>query len=88
MPEAARNSQLAAAARVAVVTGGAQGIGLSIARALLAAGWKVGILARNVERHGSVAAELTPDAPLVECDVAEETQVASAFGRCATRSAR
>jgi NAD(P)-dependent dehydrogenase (short-subunit alcohol dehydrogenase family) len=66
-------------APVAVVTGGGQGIGLAIVRALLADGWRVGVLARGADRHRAVVDELGPNARVVECDVAEEQQVQAAM---------
>lgn len=71
----------AVTAPVAVVTGGGQGIGLAVTRELLAGGWRVGILARGADRHRGLAGELGRDAVLVECDVAEEDQVAAAMSR-------
>ena len=46
------------AGQVAIVTGGARGIGLAISRALVREGATVAILSRDVERGQSVAAEL------------------------------
>jgi NAD(P)-dependent dehydrogenase (short-subunit alcohol dehydrogenase family) len=67
-----------AKSRVAIVTGAAHGIGRAIAQALLASGWRVGVvdlpdsgLARSVARQARRVA-------LIEGDVAEEPTAARA----------
>ena len=66
--------------KVAVITGGAQGIGRALVEHFFAAGWRVAALDRDAE----ALAELTAghaEAPLLplECDVADEAAVARAF---------
>lgn len=57
----------AAALKVAVISGGSSGIGLACARHLLARGYRVVLLARDMERLRRAAAELGPDrAGLIE----------------------
>ena len=70
------------AGRVAVVTGGATGIGLATARALAADGAAVYIAARDVERARHVAAEASGrrlDLRAVPIDVSDAASVAAAF---------
>jgi 3-oxoacyl-[acyl-carrier protein] reductase len=69
-------------AQVAVVTGGATGIGRAIADALADAGATVAILARNLERAQAACAEIVArgkSAHAFACDIADETQVNAAF---------
>ncbi len=65
--------------KAAVVTGGSRGIGLAIARALVAEGAEVVICGRDravLERSASL---LGPRALAVPCDVGQEQQVAALF---------
>ena len=61
----------------AIVTGGASGLGEATARALAAAGAKVTILDRDVERGTAVAEEL--GATFQTCDVTDEGSVKAAI---------
>ncbi len=68
--------------RVAVVTGGASGIGLGVARQFVADGYRVAVLDRNGEGVAAAAAELsTAEVPVlaVETDVADRASVEAAF---------
>jgi NAD(P)-dependent dehydrogenase (short-subunit alcohol dehydrogenase family) len=70
--------------RVAVVTGGASGIGLGVARGFAADGHRVAILDRDAEAAESAADELRSGgttALAVEADVAERASVDAAFDR-------
>jgi NAD(P)-dependent dehydrogenase (short-subunit alcohol dehydrogenase family) len=70
--------------RVAVVTGGASGIGLGVARRLVADGRRVAILDRNAQGAKTAADELsTQDTTVIgiECDVADRCAVDAAFER-------
>jgi 3-oxoacyl-[acyl-carrier protein] reductase len=65
--------------RVAFVTGGTRGIGLAIARALQAAGARVGVTGRDADRARAVAAELGSGVAGYGCDVADAGQVDAAI---------
>ena len=65
---------------VAVVTGGNRGIGLGLARGLVAAGATVAVWARDEERTAAACAELGR-AVGVRCDVADEAQVVAAMAQ-------
>ena len=70
--------------RVAVVTGGASGIGLGVARQFLADGHRVAILDLNKATLDSAAAELSAQGGTslaVEVDVADRGSVDAAFER-------
>jgi len=66
--------------RVFLITGASSGIGSATARLAVAAGYRVALLARSVDRLGALAAELGgPDRALVApCDVTEWDQVEAA----------
>jgi NAD(P)-dependent dehydrogenase (short-subunit alcohol dehydrogenase family) len=71
--------------RTAVVTGGNGGIGLGMARALLAAGASVAIWGSNADKTARAKAQLAADCPdagrvhAFVADVGDEAQVESAF---------
>ena len=65
--------------RVAFVTGGTRGIGLSIARALHGAGAAVTVAGRDLSRAEAVAAEFGARAAAVACDVAKSAEVDAAI---------
>jgi 2-hydroxycyclohexanecarboxyl-CoA dehydrogenase len=67
--------------RVAVVTGGASGIGLGVARRFLADGHRVAIL--DLSGAEGAAASLSAEGAVigVECDVADRASVSGAFAR-------
>jgi len=64
--------------KTAFVTGATRGIGLAIARALHAAGARVAVVGRDLDRATAVAAELGQRAAGVACDVAVASQVEAA----------
>lgn len=68
--------------RVYVVTGGSKGFGLAIARALLAAGARVGVVSRNQAALDQAIADLGADHALgVAADVGRREEVEAAFGQ-------
>ena len=71
-------SRLDLSRRVAVVTGGASGIGLATAKALAGAGARVVLADRDAEAAGRAAATIDGASPLA-LDVTDEAGVASAF---------
>lgn len=70
-----------AVSRVAVVTGGASGIGLGVARQFTADGHRVAVLDVNGAAAEAAAAELGAKAQAVEVDVADRDSVAAAFAK-------
>jgi NAD(P)-dependent dehydrogenase (short-subunit alcohol dehydrogenase family) len=69
--------------RVAAITGGASGIGEQTCRIFSAAGARVSILDLDGERAKALAQEL-PAAEAYPCDITDEKQVQSVFGRMAS----
>jgi 3-hydroxyacyl-CoA dehydrogenase/3-hydroxy-2-methylbutyryl-CoA dehydrogenase len=67
--------------KVAVVTGGASGIGQGVARALAAKGAKVAIFDLNEAANQAMVAELGEAAIAVKVDVSEEASVAAGIAR-------
>ncbi len=70
--------------RVAVVTGGASGIGLGVSRQFVADGYRVAVLDLNGKAAEAAAAELKGEggaALPVEVDVADRSSVDAAFAR-------
>lgn len=61
--------------RTAAITGGTAGIGLAIAESYLAEGARVGLMARDAERGGQVAAELGEAALFVPGDATLQADV-------------
>ncbi len=66
--------------QIAVVTGGAQGIGLAVVRRLLAGGAKVAVWDMNPDRARTALADAGARVLVVGCDIADWDQV-SAAGR-------
>jgi NAD(P)-dependent dehydrogenase (short-subunit alcohol dehydrogenase family) len=71
--------------RVAVVTGGAAGIGEAIARALAAEGCRVSILDRNEDAARKLAETLGGGTQYVAANVGEPSSVANAFAQILRR---
>ncbi|MGA9185747.1 MAG: 3-oxoacyl-[acyl-carrier-protein] reductase [Candidatus Acidiferrales bacterium] len=68
--------------KVALVTGASQGIGRATALALMVAGAKVAVAARNAEKLSALAAEITAaggEALAVTMDVADAAQIKAGF---------
>ena len=66
--------------KIAIVTGGARGIGEGIARILAEAGARVAILDLDGEQAAKSAAALPNGCIGMACDVADESAVADAVG--------
>ena len=64
--------------KTAFVTGSSRGIGLAIAQILYAAGAKVAVVGRELQRAQSVAGDLGERAAAVACDVSRSDQVDAA----------
>ena len=73
--------------RLAIVTGGAQGIGRAIAARLVAGGYAVVVADNDAEAGREAQRALGPGARFVKCDVADEAQV-KACVRAALAGAR
>jgi NAD(P)-dependent dehydrogenase (short-subunit alcohol dehydrogenase family) len=89
MPETMPADPLAAFrldGEVAVVTGGASGIGLAVARGFAAVGARVALFDREAAREAAATIGKTAEAHRV--DVADEAQVAAALERVAERHGR
>ncbi|MEO8296373.1 MAG: glucose 1-dehydrogenase [Burkholderiales bacterium] len=67
--------------KTALVSGGAQGIGEAVVRALVAEGAKVAIADLQVEAGEALARELGPNARFVALDVCDEAQWADAVAQ-------
>jgi NAD(P)-dependent dehydrogenase (short-subunit alcohol dehydrogenase family) len=66
---------------VALVTGANQGIGLQIAKDLVANGFTVLVGSRNLERGEAAAKEVGPDALALQLDVTDQASIAAAMER-------
>ena len=66
---------------VALVTGANQGIGLQIAKDLVAHGFTVLVGSRNLERGEAAAKEVGPDAHAIQLDVTDQSSTAAAAER-------
>jgi NAD(P)-dependent dehydrogenase (short-subunit alcohol dehydrogenase family) len=69
----------------AAVTGGASGLGLATARALLAGGGRVALLDLNADAGAAAVAELGSTTSFHRVDVASETAVDAALGEAVER---
>jgi rhamnose utilization protein RhaD (predicted bifunctional aldolase and dehydrogenase)/NAD(P)-dependent dehydrogenase (short-subunit alcohol dehydrogenase family) len=76
-----KSNEKSLARQVAVVTGGASGIGAATARAMAAQGAEVAILDRDLEAARAVAKKIGGKALAVECDVTAPPKVRAAFDR-------
>lgn len=63
-----------------IITGAGRGIGTATAQVFLEAGWRVGLVGRNVEALDAVA-EGQDTALSLPCDVTNEAEVAGTFGK-------
>jgi NAD(P)-dependent dehydrogenase (short-subunit alcohol dehydrogenase family) len=69
---------------IAVVTGGASGIGEAAVRQIVAAGGKCAILDMNTERGTGLADELGAGVIHCDCDVTDEDSIIAALDACET----
>ncbi|NDZ97510.1 SDR family oxidoreductase [Streptomyces sp. SID6673] len=69
---------------VAVITGASSGIGAAVARSLCAAGYRVALLARRLDRITSLADELGDGAIAIEADVTDRDGLVAAAERVKT----
>lgn len=74
--------------QVAVVTGGAQGIGLAIARRLVQSGAKVSLWDMNAEMLAAAAAELGAAASTIEVNITSYDAIAAAAAEVETKLGR
>lgn len=74
--------------QVAVITGGARGIGLATARLMAAAGAQVVLMDQDADAAAKAAFELGPAASSEPLDVASEAQVTAAFDHMWKRHGR
>jgi len=73
------------AGRTALVSGASRGIGLAVARALVSAGARVGLIARGEAELAARAAELGERASVFPCDVGDPAAVARTLADAARR---
>jgi NAD(P)-dependent dehydrogenase (short-subunit alcohol dehydrogenase family) len=76
------------AGKVAVVTGGASGLGAAFARLVTDEGGSVVIADIGGDRAAALAAELGPKAHAIACDVTDESQVAAAVDAAVSQFGR
>src|ERR1700677_4254918 len=74
--------------RVALVTGANQGIGLQVARELVANGLTVLVGSRNLERGEAAAKDIGPGAVAVQLDVTDGASIAAAAERIRQETGR
>jgi NAD(P)-dependent dehydrogenase (short-subunit alcohol dehydrogenase family) len=67
--------------RIALVTGANQGVGLQVAKELVANGVTVLVGSRNFERGEAAANEIGPGAIAIQIDVTDQTSITAAAGR-------
>ncbi|MDA8427092.1 MAG: SDR family NAD(P)-dependent oxidoreductase [Treponema sp.] len=74
--------------RVALVTGANQGVGLQVAKELVAHGLTVLVGSRNFERGEAAAKEIGPGAVALQLDVTDQASIAAAARRIRTELGR
>src|ERR1700721_3991660 len=74
--------------RIALVTGANQGVGLQVAKKLVANGVTVLVGSRNFERGEAAAKEIGPGAIALQLDVTDQVSIATATERIRKEFAR
>lgn len=75
--------------KVVIITGASQGIGAAAARVFAAAGAKVAVVARSLDRIRQLSAEIGPDRALaIPCDVSDWDQVHAMVAQVIARFGR
>src|SRR6204780_329595 len=74
--------------RIALVTGANQGVGLQVAKELVAKGLTVLVGSRNFERGEAAAQEIGPGAIALQLDVTDRVSIADAAERIRTEFGR
>lgn len=74
--------------RIALVTGASQGVGLQVAKELVAHGYTVLLGSRSLERGGAAAKEIGPGATALQLDVTDRASIAAAAERIRTEFGR
>jgi len=74
--------------RIALITGANQGVGLQVAKELVANGLTVLVGSRNFERGETAAREIGPGAIAVQLDVTDRVSIADAAARIRTEFGR
>ena len=74
--------------RIALVTGANQGVGLQVAKKLVAHGHTVLLGSRSLERGGAAAKEIGPGATALQLDVTDRASIAAAAERIRTEFGR
>jgi NAD(P)-dependent dehydrogenase (short-subunit alcohol dehydrogenase family) len=64
-----------------IVTGASSGIGLATAEVFLAAGWRVGLIARRADRLAALASQHGDAAVALACDVTDPEAMEAAFAK-------
>jgi NADP-dependent 3-hydroxy acid dehydrogenase YdfG len=83
MPDSPKQDRAnqSAQARTAVITGASSGIGEATARALAAAGYRVALLARRLDRISAIAKEIGNGAIAIQADVTDRRSIVAAADR-------